>query len=116
MRLNRDGALDTSFSGDGIVSVSTANSVFTRLVLQPDGKILAGGFIATNTATYPRGMLLMRFNANGGLDGTFGVGGKVTDTAGAFRNISDMALTATARSWLLAIRARARVIASRSAI
>lgn len=95
MRLNRDGSFDTSFGGDGIVSVSTANSVINRLVLQSDGKILAGGFIATNTATYPRGMLLMRFNASGGLDSTFGIGGRVTDYGGAFRNVSDLALTST---------------------
>lgn len=63
-RLNADGTLDTSFSiGTG------ADLTVEALVLQPDGKILIGGWFTTFNSTAMR--LLARLNADGSLDGTF---------------------------------------------
>ncbi len=43
IRLNIDGTLDTSFSGDGLVSMASVGTLFSSLALQPDGRILASG-------------------------------------------------------------------------
>ena len=67
----RDGSLDTSFDGDGIVVASSfrpASTYASHVLVQPDGKILTGG---------PG---LARFNADGTVDRSFGAGGRaVTD-------------------------------------
>jgi uncharacterized delta-60 repeat protein len=55
------------------------NSEGNSILLQPDGKILVGGWI-TNGAD--RDLLLMRYNANGTLDSTFNGNGKVTKGIG----------------------------------
>src|SRR4029077_7948453 len=63
-RLNADGSLDTGFNPG-------ANSVVQSLVVQPDGKILAGGVFTTlgggGTGTTPRANI-GRLNADGSLD------------------------------------------------
>ncbi len=66
-RFNQDGGLDTTFSADGRYTASLTTSQ-ARLILQPDGKIiaLAGGAAATS---------VLRFNAGGTLDVSFGSGG-----------------------------------------
>jgi uncharacterized delta-60 repeat protein len=58
------GAVDTTFGVDGDARVTTGGWV-SSIVLQPDGKILAGG------------QPIVRLLANGALDPTFGVGGVV---------------------------------------
>lgn len=89
VRYNSDGSLDSSFGTGGRVTINfsgtgsqdTAKSV----AIQPDGKIVIGG----STTFFRPTFALMRLNINGGLDPSFGVGGKVrTDFApfGAFIN------------------------------
>jgi uncharacterized delta-60 repeat protein len=80
-RYNVNGTLDTTFgpAGTGVVYVSTnllggANSV----AIQSDGRIIAAGGLGTRFS--PGQWALVRFNANGSLDGTFGSGGEVTVT------------------------------------
>lgn len=49
-RYNSDGSLDTSFDGDGLVSheiTSNANNIINDIAIQPDGKIVAGGYTGT---------------------------------------------------------------------
>jgi uncharacterized delta-60 repeat protein len=73
-RLNTNGTLDSSFSGDGKTLFSWgAISRATGVVVMPNGKLLLGGFSG------PEGgdMQVARLNANGALDTTFGTGGKV---------------------------------------
>ncbi|MFA7382658.1 MAG: putative Ig domain-containing protein [Desulfurivibrionaceae bacterium] len=77
-RYNEDGSLDTDFDTDGKVSANFGGDDYGRsLALQPDGKILLGGF---NT----NGFALARFNADGSLDTSFGaadsLGGTVAFT------------------------------------
>lgn len=94
VRLTPQGALDNTFGGDGKVTVDFAplngidRDYANDMLLQPDGKILLSGYAAGNFG-------LVRLNADGSLDSTFGTGGKVTAD---FGNTSDeanrMALTA----------------------
>ena len=68
------GALDTSFSGDGMVTTDIGGNDdhATSVVLQPDGRIVvAGGF----GASIDHDFLVLRYNSNGTLDTTFGEGG-----------------------------------------
>ena len=84
VRYNTDGSLDTATFGGGtgkvVTPLGTGNDWGNDLVIQPDGKIiLVGGSV---NASIDVG--LVRYNANGTLDGSFGAGGKVmTDLRGA---------------------------------
>ncbi|MCF8984619.1 calcium-binding protein [Pseudomonas syringae] len=63
LRLNADGSFDTSFSGDGKLTVQVPQgdkNYAHSVVVQPDGKILIAGDVIT------------RLNADGSLDTTFG--------------------------------------------
>ncbi|GGK66403.1 tandem-95 repeat protein [Amphritea balenae] len=81
VRYNIDGSLDTSFSGDGILQSGLAGvDLFETVALQTDGKILAGGSIESGADTV---FLLLRYNADGTLDNTFGTAGQVTTGFGS---------------------------------
>ena len=83
VRYNSDGTLDNTFSGDGMTSADFAASSWARSVaLQQDGKILVGGGTFTTNNT---DFALVRYNADGSQDSTFGTGGRVaTDIGGIF--------------------------------
>ncbi|HEX6287673.1 MAG TPA: hypothetical protein VFZ66_00710 [Herpetosiphonaceae bacterium] len=70
-RLNIDGSLDLSFTplpnDPGITS-----AMARKLVVQPDGKVLAGGWFTSINGGSDR-IELLRFNADGSLDATFPV-------------------------------------------
>jgi uncharacterized delta-60 repeat protein len=83
LRLARDGTLDRTFGGDGIV-VTRARPHSTglrALAVQPDGKVLVAGHGHAGTGAPPAFMLL-RFLANGSLDRSFGDDGVAISTAG----------------------------------
>jgi uncharacterized delta-60 repeat protein len=88
------GALDPSFGNSGFVQTdffSQSDSV-SSLVIQADGKIVAGG-VATTDANGSTNFALARYNSNGSLDSTFGTAGKVTtDFPGQFHGIRALAL------------------------
>jgi uncharacterized delta-60 repeat protein len=72
-RYNRDGSLDTSFDGDGIV-VAPFRSAAAHLLVQRDGKLLVAGLGE-----------LIRFTADGSLDRSFGGDGRAqAGDVGAF--------------------------------
>jgi uncharacterized delta-60 repeat protein len=80
-RYNTDGSLDPTFGMDGVVTTSFLPndlSLAETLVIQPDGKIVAGGgnFVVED------GLMFARYNNDGSLDPTFGTGGKIRDTGG----------------------------------
>ena len=83
VRYNTDGTLDTTFgpSHTGIVITNFGGQDYARAtILQPDGKILAGG---SGGAANGGDFALARYNSDGTLDSTFGTGGMVlTDFAG----------------------------------
>jgi uncharacterized delta-60 repeat protein len=67
-------ALDTSFNGTGKrVDTFGSGAEFTAVVALPDGKVLAAGTV-NNGTTRKRDFLVVRYNANGSLDTTFGGG------------------------------------------
>jgi len=76
IRYNSYGALDTSFNHTGkvITPVGTGEDEALAMTLQSDGKIILAGysFIGSQYET-----ALVRYNTNGNLDNSFGVGGKV---------------------------------------
>lgn len=83
MRFDSNGGIDTSFGNGGKVVVSFAVDGSTRLAVLPDGKILVSGTVSYGASS---AFALLRLNANGGLDTSFGVGGSVTVTIGATGN------------------------------
>ncbi|MGI4864437.1 MAG: T9SS type A sorting domain-containing protein [Janthinobacterium lividum] len=64
-RLNADGSLDTNFAQASTVSDSGVRS----LLLQPDGRVLAGGIFTSSNSTALSSIL--RFNTDGSLDTSF---------------------------------------------
>lgn len=75
-RYNPNGSLDTTFGVLGIVTTPVGTSPSARaetISIQPDGKIIAAGY-CQNTM---RDMALVRYNADGTLDNSFGTNGKV---------------------------------------
>lgn len=76
-RYTARGTLDPTFDGDGKVSTDFGghfDGAFAAAV-QADGKIVAAGYGFAPTG--PQDFALARYNADGSLDGSFGVGGKV---------------------------------------
>lgn len=68
-RINSDGSLDTGFNPQDPDGIGGANGRVTCLALQPDGKILIGGFFTTyNTA--PR-KYVAKLNSDGSLNAAF---------------------------------------------
>ncbi len=83
-RYNNDGTLDATFGAGGKVTTdfASADNIAYSVTLQPDGKILASG-VAGNDPNSD--LALVRYNADGSLDATFGTGGRVkTDLGGSF--------------------------------
>jgi uncharacterized delta-60 repeat protein len=92
-RYNPDGTLDQTFGAGGKVLTSfRSNSIDAAfsLVIQPDGKIVAGGR-TRSTTTDDFG--LARYLPNGALDPSFGAGGLVTTSlTTAHDDVLDLAL------------------------
>ena len=77
-RYNADGSLDNSFngSGKGVYTFGPNNETASAVLRQPDGKIIVGGVAAVTSSTN-NDFALLRLNADGSLDNSFGVSGKV---------------------------------------
>jgi len=75
IRLTTAGDLDSEFDSDGILVLKMNNNSCTKTVcIQPDGKILLGGYTRQyNYSGYYSAIL--RVKSNGSLDNTFGVNG-----------------------------------------
>jgi uncharacterized delta-60 repeat protein len=73
IRTDANGHPDTSFGSDGLlVTEFPAAAHINSLAIAEDGKIVAAGTIRT----FPSKIALARYDAGGGLDDTFGTGGK----------------------------------------
>jgi uncharacterized delta-60 repeat protein len=80
-RLDTDGRLDNSFSFDGKVEIvvgpgDSMDTLFDLLV-QPDGRIVLAGTAESPDPADGIDMAIVRLNADGSFDGSFGAGGKV---------------------------------------
>jgi len=86
IRLNTDGSLDTSFSGDGKMSVSfdiggDLTDHARNVVIDPSGKIVVVGFAnvgVTSGGSNTNDFAVSRLNPNGTLDDTFDGDGRQT--------------------------------------
>lgn len=89
-RLNADGTLDAAF--DPNVMLQTSSGLVYEMALQPDGKIVIGGFINTVGGTARNG--LARLNGDGTLDLSFDVGTGLQGPTGnnSARNATAVAL------------------------
>jgi endoglucanase len=95
VRYNIDGTLDTSFGTGGAVYTdfrrdpsNYASDLIYSVVIQPDGKILAGGYSNSRNDDYA----LARYMPDGSLDLSFGAGGKVVNDFGPYDRIYGLAL------------------------
>jgi uncharacterized delta-60 repeat protein len=82
-RLNADGALDNSFSGDGkrVNSSSFGTLDVATSMTAVGGSFFVAGF-TFNVLTQSAQFLVAKLNVDGGLDSTFGSGGRVKPTFG----------------------------------
>jgi uncharacterized delta-60 repeat protein len=97
VRYGPDGALDGSFGTGGKVLTDLGGiDQATAVVVQPDGKVVAAGWSAQ---PYQGGganhqFALVRYNFDGSLDSTFGIGGVVLDELGGADLASSLVLQA----------------------
>jgi uncharacterized delta-60 repeat protein len=82
-RFNSNGTLDTSFGSSGkvIQPIGSSYDNAYSLAIQPDGKILLGGYCKNGSNFY---FCIARFNSNGTLDTSFGSSGKVIQSIGIY--------------------------------
>jgi uncharacterized delta-60 repeat protein len=89
-RVNTDGTRDLSFGGDGKVTTDVGDGGGQDVLVQPNGKIVVVGGTDWREDV-PGEFFVLRYNADGTLDATFGRGGKrLTD----FSRGGDIALGA----------------------
>ncbi|WP_301103425.1 putative Ig domain-containing protein [Propionivibrio sp.] len=87
-RYNANGSLDTSFSGDGIITIDSGGTDIAHAVLaQADGKVLAFG-------TDSSGAFLLRYNVNGSPDAGFGANGRAETAVNPMQYGNSIALQA----------------------
>jgi uncharacterized delta-60 repeat protein len=84
VRYNTDGTLDAGFgSGGKVVTQISPNDGADAVAVQSDGKIVVGGNASTPNVV-DTSFALVRYNANGSVDATFGNGGVVTTNIGDY--------------------------------
>ncbi len=113
VRYNVDGSLDASFgpNSNGIITLQIpggSRSTAQDLALQEDGKIVVVGAYMNN-ATTSVDVGLVRFNTNGILDTTFGVGGIVKSDFGSDENGLDVVIQPDGRIVIVGLRTQAGV-------
>lgn len=89
VRYKPDGNLDPLFDGDGIVitPVGSGGENANAAAIQPDGKIVVGGWSFNGAGG--NDFALVRYNSNGALDSGFGAGGKVLTPFGTQGDIGN---------------------------
>jgi uncharacterized delta-60 repeat protein len=95
VRYDPNGAPDNTFGVNGIVkrSIGSVNDFVFSTVIQDDGKIIAAG---SSAIFNDYDFTLVRFNANGSIDSTFGINGIVTTPIGDEDDIVVSAVLQTA--------------------
>jgi len=91
-RYNTDGSLDNTFGTNGKLTENFGSGADwgTGVALQPDGKIIVGGWTENGTN---KDFAVARFNADGSLDNSFGGNGKVETEIGTSEDVAnDMVL------------------------
>lgn len=81
-RYNPDGTLDPTFGNGGkVITVANVRESAAGLLILPNGKIMISGSIDLPSSSNSS-FALLRFNADGSVDSTFGNGGLVTTNIG----------------------------------
>ena len=96
-RYNADGSLDTAFDGDGKLTTDFGGGGdrAESVAIQPDGKIAIGGAASLGPGY---DFALVRYNADGSLDASFDVDGKLTtDMTGLGDAVNAIAIQADGR-------------------
>ncbi|MDT0566089.1 DUF11 domain-containing protein [Streptomyces sp. DSM 3412] len=93
-RFDDQGTPDTSFGGDGVVTVDPtpntqeAGGDARSLALQSDGKIVVGGEVGSTSFDF----LLMRLDTDGTVDNGFGTAGIVRTDFGGYDGVRSLAI------------------------
>ncbi len=84
-RYNVDGSLDTSFSGDGMLTTAfgASDDFAFGVAVQGDGKLVVAGY---STADDDYDFALVRYNSDGSWDGSFSGDGRLTTSFGGSRD------------------------------
>lgn len=89
MRLNANGSIDDTFGAGGIAVYDKGYDEFAyAAAVQPDGKMVVAGSVFDGVDSDG---LVLRFNANGALDGTFSTGSSISYVIG--NNVYGSAVT-----------------------
>ncbi len=90
-RYKKNGSIDSSFGTNGIVVVNIGKTdVPADIALQPDGRIVLGGYII-NADNEARQFFLLRYLPDGSLDKTFADGGmKIVGTANGMKGLATL--------------------------
>jgi uncharacterized delta-60 repeat protein len=95
VRLRRNGTPDPTFSEDGVVRTlfTQGRSFAQTVVVRPNGRIVVGGSVVVDEVAKESDFAVARYLANGRLDDSFGVDGRMTtDLADGDDGVSDMVL------------------------
>ncbi len=86
-RYNPDGSLDASFGRGGIVTtrVGSQGGEAYSIAIQSNGKIVVAGSALTDSG---RDFGVVRYNSDGSLDTSFGIGGIVITVVGVYRDFA----------------------------
>ncbi len=86
IRLNTNGILDSSFSGNGIATISLGlqDDIVGDMALQPDGKIIITGKKGASHDGEATAIYLLRYLTDGNLDKSFGEKGIVYSDIGIY--------------------------------
>ena len=87
-RLNADGTLDNSFSGDGVAAIGMIGGYYLGsggAALQTDGKIVVAG-------AYNNDFGLLRLNTDGSIDNGFGTSGLAFTDLGSVEDVKSVAI------------------------
>ncbi|RYY50095.1 MAG: T9SS type A sorting domain-containing protein [Chitinophagaceae bacterium] len=77
-RLLPDGSMDASYGNQGmLIETFTSNAYFSRVKVFPNGKIIGGGSIYSNS-TFTFDLLLVKYNNDGSRDNSFSGDGLIT--------------------------------------
>jgi uncharacterized delta-60 repeat protein len=82
-RYNSNGTPDASFGTNGVATLSLVpNGRVNAFAVQPNGKIVLGGYVTSTPSSGDANFLVVRFNSNGERDASFGMNGVVVTDFG----------------------------------
>ena len=105
LRLNSNGSLDTSFDADGklVLSLGSFNDDALAVTVQTDNKIVVAGYTHNGVNN---DFAVLRLNANGSVDASFGVAGKAVIPIGTAEDYAYSVVAVHSQKTLVAGYAR----------